>query len=521
MRHSSLILILGDQLSLNISSLKSADIATDRILMAELVDEATYVKHHKKKIIFLFSAMRHFAGALREVGWSVDYVLLDDSDNTGSFTGEVERAVARHKPNKIVVTEPGEWRVRQEFDGWQDRFRLPVDILTDDRFICSRAEFADWATGRKQLRMEFFYREMRRKTGLLMDGDKPAGGKWNFDAENRKPAKRNLLMPQPLQFEANAQTQSIIGLVSDLFPDHFGDALPYWFAVNADQATAACDHFVDKALASFGDYQDAMLAGKRFLFHSVLSLYMNAGLLDPLEVCRKVEAVYLDKHIPINAAEGFIRQIIGWREYVRGIYWLYMPEYVEHNHLAAERSLPQFYWTGDTDMACLREVITQTRHEFYAHHIQRLMVTGNFAMLVGVQPRQVHEWYLAVYADAYEWVELPNTLGMSQYADGGLLGSKPYAASGNYINKMSDYCGACRYDVKKKTGEGACPFNPLYWDFLARNEDKLRGNPRLTQVYRVWDRMSDDKRAAYLESAQKLLGSGLINPAHHMPRLNT
>ena len=505
MRDGSLTLILGDQLSPNISSLKSANIDVDRILMAEVADEATYVKHHKKKIIFLFSAMRHFAKTLRAAGWMVDYVPIDDAANTGSFSEEVKRAVARHKPKRIIITEPGEWRVRQEIDGWADRFQLPVDILADDRFICTHAEFADWADGRKQLRMEFFYRQMRRKTGLLMDEDEPAGGKWNFDADNRKPAKRDLFLPQPLHFEPDAETQAVIGLVRERFSDHFGDALPFWFAVTTEQAAEALDRFVDEALASFGDYQDAMLTGERFLYHSILALYINAGLLDPLEVCRKVEHEFRGGRIPLNASEGFIRQIIGWREFVRGIYWLHMPQYVERNHLAAERPLPQFYWSGDTDMTCLREAITQTREEAYAHHIQRLMVTGNFAMLAGVHPKEVHKWYLAVYADAYEWVELPNTLGMSQFADGGLLGSKPYAASGNYINKMSDYCSACRYDVKKKTGEGACPFNPLYWHFLARNENKLRGNPRLAQVYRVWDRMSDDKRATYLESARKVL----------------
>jgi len=507
MQVRNLVLVLGDQLSPDLASLKAADPARDRVLLAEVAQEATYVRHHKKKIAVLFSAMRHFADALHEAGWTVDYVALDDAENTGSFTGEIERALSAVKPARILVTEPGEWRVRQAMDTWADRFGLPVEILDDDRFLCSRDAFAEWAEGRKQLRMEYFYRDMRRQTGLLMDGDRPEGGKWNYDAENRKPAKVDLFMPRPPRFEPDATTRAVLELVGIRFEDHFGDLEPFWFAVTHAQAEAALDHFVEHALPSFGDYQDAMLTNERFLYHAVLSPYINAGLLDPMAVCRRVEAAYRAGDAPLNAAEGFIRQIIGWREYVRGIYWLKMPDYVGENFFRADRPLPAFYWTGETDMACLRAAITQTREEAYAHHLQRLMVTGNFAMLAGVDPAQVHEWYLAVYADAYEWVELPNTQGMSQFADGGLLSSKPYAASGNYINKMSDYCSGCRYDVKQKTGDVACPFNPLYWDFLARNEDKLRGNPRLAQVYRTWDRMSAEKQAAYRDSAARVLAA--------------
>jgi deoxyribodipyrimidine photolyase-related protein len=507
MSDRNLILILGDQLSPTLSSLKSADPDRDRLLMVEVQDEAAYVKHHKKKLVFVFSAMRHFAQTLRHSGWALDYVPLDASHNTGSFTGEVERAINRHKPNRIIVTEPGEWRVLQAIKSWSDRFELPVDILNDERFLCSRADFSDWAAGRKRFRMEHFYRVMRRKTGLLMDGDEPAGGKWNFDAENRKTAKANLSPPKPPRFDPDSLTSEVLKLVGEQFADHFGDLEPFWFAVDAEQANAALDHFIDAALPSFGDYQDAMLTEERFLYHSVLSLYINAGLLDPLTICERVDAAYRSGHAPLNAAEGFIRQIIGWREYLRGIYWLRMPDYAEKNFFDASRPLPEFYWTADTDMACLKAAVVQTKEDAYAHHIQRLMVTGNFAMLAGIDPKQIHEWYLAVYADAYEWVELPNTLGMSQFADGGFLGSKPYAASGNYINKMSDYCSTCRYDVKQKTGEGACPFNSLYWDFLARNAKKLRGNPLLGRPYQTWDRMSKQARSDYRASAAKFLGA--------------
>jgi len=502
---SNLILILGDQLSHGLSSIKAGDKSSSRVLMCEVYDEATYVQHHKKKIALLFSAMRHFAAELCDDGWQVDYIKLDDEGNSGSFKGEVKRALSRHDINQITVTEPSEWRVMDDMKSWSDDFDCTVEILPDDRFIATHSEFENWAEGRKQLRMEYFYRDMRRKTNLLMDGDEPEGGKWNYDSENRKPAGDDLFMPEQCTFEPDEITRDVLDLVAKRFDNHFGDLEPFWFAVTHEQANKVLDHFLDVALPSFGDYQDAMLTGERFLYHSLLSPYINCGLLDPLEVCRRVEAEYRKGRVPLNATEGFIRQIIGWREYVRGIYWLKMPEYVKRNFLEASRDLPDFYWTGETDMTCLREAITQTKEEAYAHHIQRLMVTGNFAMLAGVDPHHVHEWYLCVYADAYEWVELPNTLGMSQFGDGGILGSKPYAASGNYINKMSDYCKNCRYDVKQKIGEDACPFNALYWDFLVRNEDKLKGNPRLGQVYRTWNKMDESKRDEYLKSASDFL----------------
>ena len=475
--------------------------------MVEVVEEATYVRHHKKQIAFLFSAMRHFAEDLRQQGWRIDYVKLDAADNSGSFTGEVARAMDRFASEAIIVTEPGEWRVRVAMEAWQDKFSIPVNIREDDRFIATHAEFRAWAEGRKQLRMEYFYRDMRRKTGLLMDGDQPEGGKWNYDADNRKAAKSDLFMPAPVETEPDAITKDVLHLVANHFDNHFGDLTPFWFAVTTAQAERALEYFIAHALASFGDYQDAMLEGEKYLYHSVLSQYINAGLLDPLEVCRRVEAAYHQGLAPLNAVEGFIRQIIGWREYVRGIYWLKMPDYVEQNFFGNTHDLPDFYWTGETEMACLRAAIQQTKEEAYAHHIQRLMVTGNFALLAGIAPQQVHEWYLSVYADAFEWVELPNTLGMSQFADGGVLGSKPYAASGNYIHKMSDHCKACTFDVKTKTGPGACPFNPLYWDFLHRNREKLQGNPRMAQMYRTWDRMSEEKQRDYLASAEAILAN--------------
>ncbi|HMT42511.1 cryptochrome/photolyase family protein [Sphingorhabdus sp.] len=499
----TLVLILGDQLSPGISALRDADLVETVILITEVADEAGYVRHHKKKIAFLFSAMRHFAEELRSAGWTVDYVRLDDTANSGSLSGEVLRAADRHGVSQFRVTEPGEWRVLHDLQALDTA--LDLEILPDDRFIASHAEFENWAEGRKALRMEYFYREMRRKTGLLMDGDKPAGGQWNFDHDNRKAAARDLLMPQPLRFAPDEITREVLDMVRARFATHFGTLEPLWFAATRADAEAAFAHFLKTALPRFGDYQDAMLAGEKFLYHAVVSLYLNCGLLDPLEMCRAVEAEYRAGRAPLNAAEGFIRQIIGWREYVRGIYWREGPDYVRRNALQATRPLPDFYWSADTEMACVKACVEQTRDEAYAHHIQRLMVTGNFALLAGIDPHELHEWYLAVYADAYEWVEAPNTVGMSQFADGGLLASKPYVASGAYIDRMSDYCRGCAYDVKAKAGPKACPFNYLYWDFIARHHGRLKRNPRMAQMVRTYDRFSDARKAEIETDSSRFL----------------
>ena len=500
-----LILILGDQLTPDLSSLRDADPAHSIVLIAEVMAEASYVGHHKKKVAFLFSAMRHFAEELRGLGWTVDYVKLDDPENSGSLSGEVFRAAALHGATSVRVTEPGEWRVLEELQVLDAAFNLA--ILPDDRFIASHAEFEAWAEGRKAVRMEFFYRDMRRKTGLLMDGNEPAGGQWNFDHDNRKSAARDLLMPQPLRFEPDQITQAVLELVEVRFADNFGTLMPFWFATRREDAEAAFAHFLKIALPQFGDYQDAMLSGESFLYHAVVSPYLNCGLLDPLEMCRAAEAEYRAGRAPLNAVEGFIRQIIGWREYVRGIYWREGPDYVRRNALGATRPLPWFYWSAETDMACIRACVEQTRDEAYAHHIQRLMVTGNFALLAGIDPHALHEWYLAVYADAYEWVEAPNTVGMSQFADGGLLASKPYVASGAYIDRMSDYCGGCRYKAKLKAGEDACPFNYLYWDFIARHRERLATNPRMGQMVRNYDRFSDDRKVEIAADSAGFLAS--------------
>ena len=490
-----LIPILGDQLSPGLSALRDADPADSILLMMEVADETAYVRHHKQKLAYILAAMRHHAEALRTAGWTVDYVRLDDPDNAGSFTGELARAIQRHAPERIVVTEAGEWRVAAMLDQWETLFGLPVEIRPDTRFLVRHAEFAAWADRQRgRLVMESFYREMRVKTGLLMDGKKPTGGRWNFDKENRKPAAAGLFMPQPPRFPPDAITQGVLDLVATRFAHHPGSLEGFGWAVTAADAEAKAAYFFAHTLPEFGPYEDAMLTGERHLWHSILSPYINSGLLDPVDLCRRAEAEYRAGRAPLNSVEGYVRQIIGWREFMRGIYWREGPDYVRRNYLAHTRNLPSWYWTGETDMHCLRESLGQTLATAHAHHIQRLMVTGNFALLIGADPAQVHLWYLEVYLDAYEWVELPNTLGMSQFGDGGVVGTKPYISSGAYIDRMSDYCGHCRYDVKQRIGPDACPFNALYWDFLARHEDKLRANHRMRVPYGSWDRFSPERR---------------------------
>lgn len=489
-------LVLGDQLSPGISSLQDCRDG-DVVLMAEVAEEATYVRHHRKKLVFLFSAMRHFAQELANRGLTVRYIRIEDDGNRGSLAGEVARAIEDCGPfERLVVTHCGEFRLHDEMQAWQDRFELPVEIREDDRFICPVDRFAEWAEGRKRLTMEHFYREMRRETGLLMDGDDPAGGNWNFDQDNRKKLPAGIELPERTVHPADDVTQAVIALVEERFGDHFGEIEPLRYAVTREKAEDDLREFLKLCLPRFGDYQDAMADGEAFLFHSVISMYMNCGLLDPRAVCEAAETEYREGRAPINAVEGFIRQILGWREFVRGLYWLKMPGYAGSNFLDANRNLPDFYWSGETKMACVRDAVETTRKHAYAHHIQRLMITGNFALLAGIEPKQVEEWYLLVYADAYEWVELPNTHGMALFADGGVMATKPYAASGAYINRMSDHCSGCSYSVSKKNGEKACPFNYLYWNFLVENEGRLKGNPRLNMPYRNLEKMDDEKIAA-------------------------
>lgn len=495
-----LILVLGDQLTTGLSALREGDPETDVVVMAEVMAEGSYVPHHPQKIILILSAMRKFAMELREAGWRVAYSRLDDPENSHSITGELLRRAAEHGAVEVLATRPGEWRLIAALEG----LPLPVSLLPDERFLCSQTDFAAWAEGRKALRMEYFYREMRRKTGLLMEGDNPAGGQWNFDHENRKPAKPDLLRPRPLRFAPDGVTEGVIALVAERF-SHFGTATPFGWATDRAGALLALRHFITQSLPRFGEEQDAMLSGDPTLSHALISPYLNIGLLGPLEVAQAAEAAWRAGAVPIAAAEGFIRQIIGWREFVRGIYFLTGPDYVARNALGHDRALPPVYWGAETKMACMGHAVSQTRDMAYAHHIQRLMVTGNFALLAGVDPAEVHRWYLAVYIDAFEWVEAPNTIGMSQFADGGVVGSKPYVSSGAYIDRMSDYCGSCHYSVKEKSGPKACPFNLLYWDFLLRHRESFAGNPRMAQMYQTWDKMDAGHRARVRADAAAFL----------------
>lgn len=495
-----LVLVLGDQLTSDMAALRAADRARDVVVMAEVMGEGTSVPHHPQKIALILSAMRKFAAGLREAGWQVAYSPLDDPENSQIIQGELLRWASIHGADEVLATQPGEWRLVRELE----ELPLPVRVLEDDRFLCSQAEFAAWAKGRKQLRMEWFYREMRRKTGLLMEGDQPAGGQWNYDHDNRKPAKADLLRPRPRDFAPDPIVAEVLDLVEKRF-SHFGRLRPFRWATDREGALSALEDFVTHRLPRFGEEQDAMLEGEPYLSHALISPYLNLGLLSPMEVCRAVEAAWAAGKVPLAAAEGFIRQIIGWREYVRGIWGLRGPAYLEGNALGQTRPLPAVYWGGPTRMACMAAAIDQTCDLAYAHHIQRLMVTGNFALMAGVDPAKVHEWYLSVYIDAFEWVEAPNTLGMSQFADGGLLGSKPYVSSGAYIDRMSDHCRQCHYRVKEKTGDRACPFNLMYWHFLTRHRERFRSNPRMAQMYRVWDGMDPGHRARVLEGAESLL----------------
>jgi deoxyribodipyrimidine photolyase-related protein len=504
---SALRIILGDQLSLDLATFADLDPAHDKVLMMEVVEESTHVRRHKQSIVMTLSAMRHFAEELRRRGVVVDYVKLDAADNTGSFTPELLRAVARHAPDRLVLTEPGEWRVQAMVEGWAASTGLPVEVRADDRFFAGRSRFAAWSHGRRGWRMEHFYREMRREHDILMEGKQPAGGEWNYDGANRRRLPAGAVPPERLRFPPDAVTREVMALVERRFADHFGSLEDFGWPVTRADATLALDDFIARVLPSFGDYQDAMKAGAPFLFHALLAPALNLGLLSPREACGAAEAAWRSGAAPLNAVEGFVRQILGWREYVRGVYWTLMPGYADSNALGATRKLPAFYWTGQTDMRCLREAVGSTARYAYSHHIQRLMVTGNFALLAGVAPQEIERWYLAVYADAFEWVEMPNTLGMAVFADGGQMASKPYAASGAYIDRMSDFCSGCAYDVKQKTGRKACPFNYLYWAFLIRQKDRLSGNPRMSMPYRTLAGWPAERQAAILAETDAFLDS--------------
>lgn len=500
-----LLLILGDQLDQDAAIFHDFDPTNDTLWMAEVMEESTHIPSSKQRTAVFLSAMRHFAEHLKARDWPLIYSRLDDAHNTGTLIGELRRAIAQARAKCLVMTAPGDWRVLQQLRTLAKELDLPLEVRDDTHFFSTVREFSAHAKGRKQLRLEYFYRELRKKNNILMADGKPIGNQWNFDAENRgsfgKQGPGSL--PAPTRFAPDSITQEVIDLVNDTLGHHPGSLTQFGWPVTREQALVALDAFITHRLPNFGRYQDAMWEGEVWLYHSHLSSALNLKLLNPREVLAKAEAAFHTGHAPLEAVEGFVRQILGWREYVRGIYWTHMPQYAEYNAQQAHEALPGFYWTGDTDMACLRDAIQQTLAHGYAHHIQRLMVTGLYALLLGVEPQQVHQWYLGVYVDAVEWVELPNTLGMSQFADGGLMASKPYVASGKYIDRMSNYCKGCRFNPAESTGDTACPFTTLYWDYLNRHADTLAKNPRMLMQLKNLNRLSDEQKSDIALQATK------------------
>ena len=498
-----LVIVLGDQLDAQSSALQGFDATQDVVWMAEVDQESTHVWSAKQRIAVFLSAMRHFANDLRERGLPLVYVPMDEPTNRGTLALELERVITVLQPAALVLTAPGDWRVLHSLRAVAKQHSLALDLRDDTHFFSTVREFAAHAEGRKQLRLEYWYREMRHQHGILMEGKAPVGGQWNFDADNResfgKTGPQNV--PPPSRFAPDAITQEVMALVNTRFASHPGSLKSFGWPVTRTQALVALQSFIDQRLPLFGRYEDAMWAGEPWLYHSHLSCALNLKLLTAREVVQAAEDAYHAGHAPLAAVEGFIRQILGWREYVRGIYWLHMPDYLERNALNAQAELPAWYWTGQTDMACLTDAITQTLEHGYAHHIQRLMVTGLYALLLGVKPQAVHSWYLSVYVDAVEWVELPNTLGMGQFGDGGLMASKPYVASGKYIQRMSNHCSACPYDPAQSTGPTACPFTTLYWDFLMRHETLLKKNPRMAMQLKNLARLDDAARDAITAQA--------------------
>ena len=511
----SLIVVLGDQLDLEAAAFDGFDAAVDVVWMAEVAEESTHVWSSKPRTVMFLATMRHFALAMQDAGRPLHYTRLQAPGNGGSLGAQLQADIARLKPTRLVMTAPGDWRVLEAIKAVAAASQLPLDVREDRHFFSSIRDFAAHVKGRKSLRMEYFYREQRKRHRVLMQSDEPVGDQWNFDADNREAfgAAGPGAVPLRTLFEPDAITREVIALVNTRFVQHPGRLDGFAWPVTRTQALQSLQAFIQERLPLFGRYQDAMWPGDPWLYHSHLSAALNLKLLNPREVVAAAERAYHDGQAPLASVEGFIRQILGWREYVRGIYWTQMPGYADRNVLDAREDLPAWYWTGATDMACLRDALTQTLAHGYANHIQRLMVTGLYALMLGVQPKQVHAWYLAVYVDAVEWVELPNTLGMSQYADGGVMGSKPYIATGKYIQRMSPHCKGCRYDPAQRSGDSACPFTTLYWDFLLRHEATLAKNPRMALQVKNVARLTEAQKQTVVERAAAIR-HGQVGVAH-------
>lgn len=499
-----LVLILGDQLDLESTALADFDAANDQILMVESIHEAQYVWSHQAKIALFISAMRHFARALKDLNYPLTYI----RNSNLSIIGVLKEKILQDSITHLVCVEPGEWRLKQEILELTDELHLQLDMREDKHFFCTQKEFQEWAANKKELRLEYFYRLMRKTHNILIDADgNPEGGQWNFDQDNRKPypKKGPGIIDDPIMFEPDDITQEVIELVSKTYPDHPGSLDKFRWPVTRHQALKAMHYFVEYRLRNFGIYQDAMWTNTPYGWHSILSSSLNLKLLNPREVISAVLDAWKKYSLDLSTVEGFIRQILGWREFVRGMYYLDMPQMAQDNYYNHQNALPQWYWNGKTNMACMRDAIGQTLEYGYAHHIQRLMVTGNFALLAEILPSEVCEWYLAIYVDAIEWVELPNTAGMALFANGGRFTSKPYIASGAYIKRMSNYCDSCQYKPDVRFGESACPMTTLYWNFLIKHREQFESSPRTRLMTANLKRISDTDQKAIVQHARRIL----------------
>ncbi|WDQ18373.1 cryptochrome/photolyase family protein [Rhodopirellula sp. P2] len=511
-----LVLVLGDQLNHDSDAFTDFDPISDRVWMAENDEEATHVWSHQTRLVGFFSPMRHFRDELIQRGFDVIYHELSGDRRKAresSFASVLRKTLSDHSVEKIVLVAPGDYRVREQLKATAEQEDVPLEFLSDNHFYCSPERFDEWASGRKSMVMEQFYRTMRKEHGVLLDEQGgPEGGQWNFDHDNRKTFKKAgpSEIPTVPSFAPDAITREVIAMVKDRFEDHPGNVDDFDLPVCRHDAVASLNDFIEHRLPLFGTYQDAMWEDQTFLYHSRLSHAINLHLLSPKEVVDAAVKAYKDGNAPLNCSEGFIRQILGWREYVRGVYWNRMPNYEESNslHCDPDQDVPPFFWDGNTDMACVADAMRLLVDTAYAHHIQRLMVLGLFAQLYGTHPLSFHHWHMAMYADAIDWVSLPNALGMSQYGDGGLMATKPYCATGKYINRMGNHCKNCRYDPAKSAGDDACPFTTLYWDFLDRHQTQLEGNTRMTLQLKNLDRKSQSEwtdiraRATAIRSGQ-------------------
>ncbi|MBE9212098.1 cryptochrome/photolyase family protein [Plectonema cf. radiosum LEGE 06105] len=491
------IWILGDQLYLTQAALQSChDSSKVAIIFIESYSHIKKHQYHKQKLVLVWSAMRHFAEELRKLGYSVTYKIAED------FQTPLQQWVNVNQITELLVMSPND----KPFLKTIEDLTLACDItlLPNNQFLWSTEEFDNWAKKRKRLLMEDFYREGRRRFDILMEADKPIGGKWNLDAYNRKPPARNLNTPEPLWFEPDEITQEVIQQVDFLDIATYGEIKEFRWGVTRSQALSVLRYFIDIRLPEFGPYQDAMVTGEETMWHAMLSPYLNLGLLQPLEIIQAAEQAYHEKQLALNSVEGFIRQVLGWREYMHGIYHHVDTDYSQQNWFEHHKPLPEFYWTGETKMNCLHQILTQVMDTGYAHHIQRLMVLNNFGLIAGISPQELENWFHTAFIDAYDWVMQTNVIGMGQYADGGLLASKPYAASANYINKMSDYCKSCDYKHSQRIGAKACPFNFLYWDFLNRHRDKLKHQGRMNFILKNLDKISPEDLETIHQQAENI-----------------